>query len=64
MNKRIIFIGLDVHKETISVAIAEQRKEPRSLGKISNKPEAIYKVMRKLGPFKRLKVCYEAGPCG
>lgn len=64
MNKRIIFIGLDVHKETVSVAIAEHNKEPRSLGKISNKPEAIHKLMRKLGPFKRLKVCYEAGPCG
>ena len=64
MNKRIIFIGLDVHKETVSIAIAEHNKEPRSLGKISNNPEAIYKVMRKLGPFKRLKVCYEAGPCG
>ena len=46
MNKRIIFIGLDVHKETVSVAIAEHHKEPRSLGKISIQPEAIYKLMR------------------
>jgi transposase len=64
MNKRIIFVGLDVHQETISVALAENHQDPRSLGKIINKPEAIYKLMRKLGPFKRLKVCYEAGPCG
>lgn len=64
MNKRIIFIGLDVHKETIAVGIAEHGKEPNSYGIIPNNPQTIFKLMRKLGPFRRLRVCYEAGPCG
>ncbi len=57
------FVGLDVHADTIAVAVAE-RGEVRSLGVIPNRPEAIRKLIRKLGPAKDLKVCYEAGPCG
>ena len=36
--KRIKFVGLDVHAETISVAVAEQDGEIRSLGMIANLP--------------------------
>jgi transposase len=57
------FVGLDVHAETITVAVAD-RGEVRSVGVIPNRPEAIRKLVRKLGPAKDLKVCYEAGPCG
>lgn len=64
MNKRITFVGLDVHKDSISAAVAEHHTEPRSLGKLINSPEAIRKLMRKLGPYEHLRVCYEAGPCG
>ena len=35
------FVGMDVHAETIAVAIAEGRSAPRSLGTIPNRPEAI-----------------------
>lgn len=58
------FVGLDVHKDTISVAVARVGRDPESLGTISNTPEAVAKLMRRLGPAKNLKVCYEAGPCG
>lgn len=57
------FVGLDVHADSISVAVAD-RSEVRSLGAIPNRPEAIRKLVRKLGPAKDLRVCYEAGPCG
>lgn len=57
------FVGLDVHADTISVAVAEQ-SGVRSVGVIPNRPEAIRKLIRKLGPAKDLKVCYEAGPTG
>src|SRR3954465_15933666 len=57
------FIGLDVHAETIAVAVAESGGgEARSLGMIPNRPASIQKVMKKLGPAKQLRVCYEAGP--
>jgi len=58
------FVGLDVHKETIAVAVARVGQEPESLGTISNTPDAMAKLMRRLGPAKNLRVCYEAGPCG
>jgi transposase len=58
------FIGLDVHAETIAVAIAEPGGEVRSLGEIPNRAESVGRLMRKLGKAEHLRVCYEAGPTG
>jgi len=58
------FISLDVHAETIAVAVAEPGGEVRSLGVIPNRPEPIRRVIKKLGPANQLRVCYEAGPTG
>jgi transposase len=58
------FIGLDVHAETIAVAVAEPTGEVRSLGVIPNRSESIRRVLKKLGPAEHLRVCYEAGPTG
>ena len=58
------YLGLDVHAETITAAIAEGRGRIRSLGKFPNRPEAVRKLMEKLGGGRNLKVCYEAGPTG
>ena len=57
-------VGLDVHAETIAVAVAEPDGEVRSVGTIPNRPDALRKLVKKLGPAKRLRVCYEAGPTG
>lgn len=62
--KKVRFIGLDVHAETIAVAVAEPHGDVRSLGVIPNRPESIRKVVKKLGPAAHLRVCYEAGPTG
>ncbi len=64
MRKDTRFLGLDVHAETIAVAVAEACGETRSLGIIPNRPESVRKLMKKLGPARRLRVCYEAGPTG
>lgn len=58
------FVGLDVHAETIAVAVAERDGDVASLGVIPNRPEYVRKLIRKLGPSTSLKACYEAGPCG
>ena len=58
------FLGLDVHGETIAVAVAEPNGEARSLGVIPNRPESIRKLVKKLGPPAQLRACYEAGPTG
>ena len=64
MKKCTRYLGLDVHAETITAAIAEGRGQIRSLGKFPNRPEAVRKLIDKLGGSKNLKVCYEAGPTG
>ena len=58
------FVGLDVHAETIAVAIAEPNGEVRPLGIIPNRLESVRKLVRKLEPVKNVKACYEAGPTG
>ena len=62
--KKVRFIGLDVHAETIAVAVAEPGGEVRSLGVIPNRPESIRTLVKKLEPTESLRVCYEAGPTG
>lgn len=57
-------VAFDVHAETIAVAVAEPRGDVRSVGVIPNRPEAVAKLLRKLGPREQLRVCYEAGPTG
>jgi transposase len=64
VKKDIRFVGLDVHAETIAVAVAEASGEVRSLGVIPNRPEPVRKLVKKLGPSRSLRFCYEAGPCG
>jgi transposase len=58
------FIGLDVHAETMAVAVAEPEGDVRSLGVIPNRRASIQTLVKKLGPATQLRVCYEAGPTG
>ncbi|MES2323616.1 MAG: IS110 family transposase, partial [Pseudomonadota bacterium] len=59
------FVGMDVHKATIAVSVAERGGEVRYLGDIANTAEAIKKLVRQLRKGDAaLSFCYEAGPCG
>jgi transposase len=67
VGDRITYVGLDVHKAGIVVAVAEGglRGEVREYGRIANTPGALDRLTCKLGgEGVRLRVCYEAGPCG
>jgi hypothetical protein len=57
-------VGFDVDSEKIVVAVAEPQGEVRSLGAIPNRDEAVRRVVKKLGPASRLRMCCEAGPHG
>src|SRR3981081_3134635 len=67
MADRITYVGLDVHKESIVVAVASGglRGEVREYGRIANTAAALDRFPRKLGSHgTTLRFCYEAGPCG
>ncbi|MGX9182204.1 IS110 family RNA-guided transposase [Mesorhizobium sp. BHbdii] len=59
------FIGLDVHQDTIALAVAEEGGEVRFFGTIANSADSLKAA---LGRISRdgsvLRVCYESGPCG
>ena len=62
------YVGLDVHKDTIAVAVAPAgRESPTYLGELANQPTAIGKLADKLVrryDGELIQFCYEAGPCG
>lgn len=61
---KVRFVGLDVHADTIAVAVAEPGGEVRAHGVIPNRLESVRKLIGKLGPAKEIRACYEAGPTG
>ena len=61
------FIGLDVHKATISVAVArgERGGEVRHWGTVPHRADHVRRLVEKLeAGGGRLLFCHEAGPCG
>ena len=67
MSQLVKYVGLDVHKDTIAVAVTEEgkRAEVREHGEIPNTPAALTQLLGRLGGSGvALHVCYEAGPCG
>jgi transposase len=65
MKESIAQVGLDVHKASISVGLAERNGSPVSYGEIENRPEAVRRLVGRLARrYERLSFAYEAGPCG
>ncbi len=60
------YVGLDTHKDTIAVAVADALGgNPRYYGEIANTADAIHKLVKRLSADGEVvSFCYEAGPCG
>jgi len=61
-----IYVGLDVHKAMISVAVARAgRGDPEYRGEIENSSKAMRKLLKQLSPDGEvLNICYETGRVG
>jgi len=65
MEQFTAFVGLDVHKDSIWVAMAPQRGNVIEIGQIVHTPSAVRRQVRRLvRKHRRLHFVYEAGPCG
>ncbi|MDP9124472.1 MAG: transposase [Pseudomonadota bacterium] len=66
MEERIKFhAGLDVHKDSISVALAEAGREPgRLIGNVAHDVNKLLKILAKIGTAEQLHIVFEAGPTG
>jgi transposase len=63
--EKLRFVGLDVHKDSIVVAVADSDGQaPEVLATVPNEASAVLKQLKKLGPARSLRCCYEAGPTG
>jgi transposase len=66
MDERIkFFVGLDVHKDSIAVAVAEAGRTPaRLIGSIAHDVAKLVKLLARYGEPGQVQVVYEAGPTG
>ena len=61
----IRFVGLDVHRDSIAIAVAQRDGQPaESLGTVPNDVPGLIRRLQRLGPVESLRCCYEAGPTG
>ncbi len=62
------FVGLDVHKESVSMHVVWASGEEGATARMPNDPDVLGKTMRRVvreaGGTEKVRCCYEAGPCG
>ena len=65
MSQFNTFVGLDVHKDSIAIAVAEAgRESAKFLGTIPNDASRLRSRLKRFGAPESVLICYEAGPTG
>jgi transposase len=59
-----VYLGLDVHRDTISVGILEPDQQVPAVDRIPHDEPSVRRLVGRLGDRRRLRACYEAGPTG
>ena len=61
--EKLRFVGLDVHKDSVAIAVAEaDGSQPEVLATVPNEAKVVLKQLKKLGSVAKIRCCYEAGP--
>jgi transposase len=65
MQESTTFVGLDVHKDSITMSTVVGQEDPVDVGQIANEPAAVRRAVERLARrHGQLMLAYEAGPCG
>jgi transposase len=59
-----IHLGLDVHRDTISVGILEPDQQVPEVDRIPHEEPSVRRLVGRLGDPRMLRACYQAGPTG
>jgi len=60
----LTYLGLDVHRDTISVAVLRPRRDAAEVDRIANDEPSVRRLLAQFPDRRRLRACYEAGPTG
>jgi transposase len=60
----LTYLGLDVHRDTISVAVLRPGHDAPQIEQIANNEPAVRRLVARFPDPRRLRACYEAGPTG
>ena len=63
-RRAVIHLGMDVHKDSISVAVLEPGREAAEVDKIFNDEYSVRRLIARFPVPRNLRACYEAGPTG